>query len=57
MFYLDKKHGNGDNSIVIKTSGFYYPFSKDRSGRYKIKSGEMIRVRMSSDFFVEGADK
>ena len=57
MYYLDQKHNNGDSSIVTKTSGFYYPLSKTRNGVYKIKSGEMIRVCMSSDFFVEGADK
>lgn len=57
MYYLDKKHNNGDSSTVTKTSGFYYPLSKNRNGSYKIKSGELIRVCMSSDFFVEGADK
>lgn len=56
MYFLDKKHGNGDSSIVTKTSGFYYPLTKTRNGGYKIKSGEMLRVCMSSDFFVEGAD-
>ena len=31
--------------------------SKDKNGRYKIKSGEHIRVCMTSDFFLEEADK
>ncbi len=57
MYYLDRIHGNGDSSVVTKTSGFRYPLSKFRDGRYKVQSGEMIRVCMSSDFFVEGADK
>ena len=57
MYYLDKKHNNGDSSIVTKTGSFYYPLSKERNGKLKIKSGELIRVCMSSDFFVEGADK
>lgn len=56
MFYLDKIHGNGDSSLVTKTSSFNYPLSKFRSGRYKIQSGEMIRVCMTSDFFIEEAD-
>ena len=56
MYYLDAKHNNGDSSVVAKTSGFYYPLQRDRGGSYKIKSGELIRVCMSSDFFVEGAD-
>ena len=42
---------------VYKTkTGFRYPLSKDRSGRYKIQSGEMISVCMTSDFFLEEAD-
>ncbi len=57
MYYLDRIHGNGDSSVVTKTSSFRYPLSKVRDGRYKIQSGEMIRVCMSSDFFVEEADK
>ena len=56
MYYLDKTHGGGDSSVVTKTSGFYYPLAKNRNGSFKIKSGEMIRVCMTSDFFVEGAD-
>lgn len=56
MYYLDRKHGNIDSSVVAKTSGFFYPLSKNRDGSFKVKSGEMIRVCMSSDFFVEGAD-
>lgn len=56
MYFLDKVHGNGDSSKVTRTSGFRYPLSKFRDGRYKIQSGEMIRVCMSSDFFVEEAD-
>ncbi|MDE7464214.1 MAG: phage Gp37/Gp68 family protein, partial [Clostridiales bacterium] len=51
-----RKHGNGDSSVVTKTNGFYYPLAKERNGSYKIKSGELIRVCMTSDFFVEGAD-
>ncbi len=57
MYFLDQTHGRSDSSVVTKTSGFSYPLSKDRNGRYKVQSGEMIRVCMSSDFFVEGADK
>lgn len=57
MFYLDKIHNNSRNSDeVYKTSSFNYPLQKDRTGAYKIKSGEQLRVCMSSDFFVEEAD-
>lgn len=57
MYYLDKTHNGGDSSVITKTNGFYYPLAKNRDGSYKVKSGEMIRVCMTSDFFVEGADE
>ncbi len=57
MYFLDRVHGNGDSSVVTKTNSFSYPLSKFRDGRYKIQSGEQIRVCMTSDFFVEGADE
>lgn len=57
MFYLDRVRANRDGSEIYKTkSGFNYPLQRDRSGRYKIKSGEMIRVCMNSDFFLAEAD-
>ncbi|MFA6829100.1 MAG: DUF5131 family protein [Bacilli bacterium] len=56
MMFLDKVHGNGNSTQVIKTGSFRYPLSKNKDGLYKIKSGELIRVCMTSDFFVEGAD-
>ncbi len=58
MFYLDKIHKNKRSSNeVYRTTNFNYPLQRNRSGEYKIKSGEQIRVCMSSDFFVEEADK
>lgn len=56
MYYLDRIHNNGDSSQVSKTSSFNYPLSKFRNGTYKVKSGEQLRVCMSSDFFIEEAD-
>lgn len=56
MFFLDKIHGNRDGSEIYKTSSFRYPLQKDRKRNYKIKSGELIRVCMTSDFFLEEAD-
>lgn len=56
MYYLDRIHNNTDSSIVYRTSSFDYPLSKLRDGSYKIKSGEQIRVCMTSDFFVSQAD-
>lgn len=56
MFYLDRKNGNDGSKIYKVAKNFDYPLHTDRSGRYKIKSGEMIRVCMTSDFFLEEAD-
>ena len=33
------------------------PMQKDRQGNYKIKRGELIRVFMTSVFFLEEADE
>lgn len=56
MMYLDKIHQN-NYTDVFKTSSFNYPLRKNRDGSYKIKSGELIRVCMTSDFFIEEADE
>ena len=47
---------NGADVYKAKT-GFRYPLSKDKNGKYKIQSGEMISVCMTSDFFLEEADE
>lgn len=56
MFYLDSQHGKDGGEIYRTKAGFRYPLSKERSGQYKVKSGEMLRVCMTSDFFLEEAD-
>lgn len=57
MYFLDSKRGQ-DGSLIYKTkAGFDYPISRDRYGNYKVKSGELIRVCMTSDFFLEEADE
>lgn len=56
MFFLDRQRG-GDGSRIYKVkNNFDYPLQKDKNGHYKIKSGEQIRVCMTSDFFLEEAD-
>ena len=55
MMYNDHK-GGLDGTKIYKTQSFYYPLEKDRYGEYKIKSGEVIRICMNSDFFLEEAD-
>ena len=56
MYYLDALRGQNGADIYRTKAGFRYPLSKDRNGRYKVKSGEMIRVCMTSDFFLAEAD-
>ncbi len=56
MYYLDRTRSGRDGREVYKTSAVRYPLARDRSGAYKIKSGEMLRVCMTSDFFLEEAD-
>ena len=57
MYFLDKIRGQDGSRIRKVDSNFEYPLKKDKYGRFKIKSGEMIRVCMTSDFFLEQADK
>lgn len=58
MFYLDKQHQNKiDSSVVYRTNNFNYPLQRNRNGEYKVKSGEQIRICMTSDFYVEEADE
>lgn len=56
MYFLDEQRGKKGSDIYRTKSGFKYPLSKDRQGRYKVKSGEQLRVCMTSDFFLEEAD-
>ena len=57
VYYLDRMRGKSGADIYRTKTGFKYPLSKDRSGRYKIQSGEMISVCMTSDFFLQEADE
>lgn len=58
MYYLDKQRNKIDSNNIYKVkNNFNYPLQKDKNGLYKIKSGEEIRVCMTSDFFLEEADK
>ncbi|MDO4280007.1 MAG: DUF5131 family protein [Peptococcaceae bacterium] len=56
MYFLDRKRGKNGADIYRTDKGFTYPLARDQQGRYKIQSGEMIRVCMTSDFFLEAAD-
>ncbi len=57
MFYLDKQRDQ-DGSVIYKTkTNFTAPIKKDRQGNYKISSGTLVRVCMTSDFFLREADE
>ncbi len=56
VYYLDRMRGKSGANVYRTKTGFRYPLSKDRKNRYKIQSGEMISVCMTSDFFLEEAD-
>lgn len=56
MFFLDRQRGGAGSRIYRVKNNFDYPLQKDKSGHYKIKSGEQIRICMTSDFFLEEAD-
>ena len=56
VYYLDGMIGKNGADVYKTKTGFRYPLSKDRKRRYKIQSGEMISVCMTSDFFLAEAD-
>lgn len=56
MYYLDRQRERDGREIYRTKAGFRYPLQKDRQGNYKIQSGELIRVCMTSDFFLAEAD-
>lgn len=45
-----------DTNVIIKTDNFTAPIAKNKSGEYKIKSGQTVYLCFSSDFLVEDAD-
>lgn len=56
MYFLDRIRDR-DGGQIYRTHSFDYPLSKSRDGSYKVKSGELIRVCMTSDFFLPEADR
>ena len=55
MYYLDRRRG-ADGRRIYRTGNFDYPLQRTRSGSYRVRSGEQIRVCMTSDFFLPEAD-
>jgi protein gp37 len=56
MYFLDAQRGQDGARVYRTKAGFDYPVQRDRTGAYRVKSGEMLRVCMTSDFFLEEAD-
>lgn len=56
MFFLDRVRERNGGEIYKTKAEFNKPLQKDRFGNFKIKSGETVRVCMTSDFFLEEAD-
>ncbi len=57
MYFLDRVRDKNGADIYRTKAGFNYPLQKNRNGSCKIQSGELIRVCMTSDFFLEEADE
>lgn len=57
MYFLDSKRDKDGSKIFKVKNNFYYPLLKNKDGSFKIKSGEMINVCLTSDFFLEKADE
>lgn len=57
MFFLDKARDRDGSEIHKNKTDANLPIKKDRQGNYKIRSGEFVRVCMTSDFFLEEADE
>ncbi|MBD5323123.1 MAG: DUF5131 family protein [Bacteroides sp.] len=57
MYFLDRKRGMDASRVFRTQTGFNYPLQRKRNGSYRICSGELIRVCMSSDFFLPEADQ
>ena len=45
-----------DTDDIVKTDNFYAPVAKNKSGDYKIKSGQTVYLCFSTDFLIEEAD-
>lgn len=57
MYFLDRARDKNGADIYRTKAGFSYPIQKNKDGGYRVQSGEMIRVCMTSDFFLSEADE
>lgn len=45
-----------DTNNIVRTDNFYAPIAKNKSGGYKIKSGQTVYLCFSTDYLIEEAD-
>ena len=58
VYFLDDLRSTGaPSSEVRRTGNFDLPVRRDRSGQYKIPPGFVVSVNMTSDTFIEDADR
>lgn len=51
----DAKHGQ-DTDLIVKAKSFDAPIQRERSGAFKMKSGQRVYLCFSTDFLLEDAD-
>ncbi len=56
MYYLDAQRDRDGSEIYRTKTNFNLPLKRTRQGDYKIPSGTLLHVCMTSDFFLEEAD-
>ncbi len=56
MYFLDRQRGLNPSRVFRVKNNFDYPLQRNARGEYKVRSGETLRVCMTSDFFIEDAD-
>lgn len=57
MYYFDAQRDRDGSKIYRTKTNFNLPLKKTRQGDYKISSGTLLHVCMTSDFFLEEADE
>ena len=56
MFANDRRRGLDPTVVRRSKTGFDYPLRRRRDGTPQVRAGELIRICMNSDFFIEEAD-
>ena len=57
MYFLDAERDKDGGEIYKVKTNFDLPLKKTREGNYKIPSGSLVHVCMTSDFFLKEADE